>query len=201
MLTPSGRREPDITGSFNNTFTYKQWRLSFSLLYNFGAKTRLFRLFDGLNGQGYSSEQNVSRDLLGRWMKPGDEKITNIPAILGAGSKASQYYSSHWADPSLLTWLGNPAIATNSWTMYDYSDARVVSGDYVKLNTIDLTYELSQKILSKLKLQRLAFTLSAHNLKTWCDSKLRGQTPTQGGFSEVQLSDTPSYTFSVNINF
>ena len=85
--------------------------------------------------------------------------------------------------------------------MYDYSDVRVVSGDYVKLNTIDLTYELSQKILSKLKLQRLAFTLSAHNLKTWCDSKLRGQTPTQGGFSEVQLSDTPSYTFSVNINF
>jgi len=201
VLTPSGRREPDITGSLNNTFTYKQWRLSFSLLYNFGAKTRLFRLFDGLNGQGYSSEQNVSRDLLGRWMKPGDEKITNIPAILGAGSEASQYYSSHWADPSLLTWLGNPAIATNSWTMYDYSDVRVVSGDYVKLNTIDLTYELSQKILSKLKLQRLAFTLSAHNLKTWCDSKLRGQTPTQGGFSEVQLSDTPSYTFSVNINF
>lgn len=201
VLTPSGRREPDITGSFNNTITYRQWRLGFTLLYNLGAKTRLFRLFDGLNGTSYSSEQNVSRDMLDRWMKPGDEQHTNIPAILGYGNPANQYYSSHWADPSLIGWSGNPAIATNSWTMYDYSDVRVVSGDYLKLSTVNLTYELSEKQLAKLKLQRLAITLSAYNLKTWCDSKLRGQTPTQGGFSQVQLSDTPSYTLGININF
>ena len=85
--------------------------------------------------------------------------------------------------------------------MYDYSDARVVSGDYLKLSTVNLTYELSEKQLAKLKLQRLAITLSAYNLKTWGDSKLRGQTPTQGGFSQVQLSDTPSYTLGININF
>ena len=139
--------------------------------------------------------------MLDRWMKPGDEQHTNIPAILGYGNPANQYYSSHWADSGLSDWSGNPAIATNSWTMYDYSDVRVVSGDYLKLSTVNLTYELSEKQLAKLKLQRLAITLSAYNLKTWCDSKLRGQTPTQGGFSQVQLSDTPSYTLGININF
>ena len=201
VLTPSGKREPDFTGSVNNTFTCKQWRLGFTLLYNFGASTRLFRLFDGLNGSGYSSEQNVNRDIVDRWMKPGDEAFTNIPAVLGSGSDASQYYSYHWADPSLTNWSGNPTLATNSWNMYDYSDVRVVSGDYVKLSTITLTYELKPHQLQKLGLERLAITASGYNLKTWCDKRLRGQTPTQGGFSDVQLSDTPSYTLGVTVNF
>lgn len=202
VLTPSGKREPDITGSINNTFTYKQWRLGITLLYNIGAKTRLFRLFDGLNGNGYSSEANVNRDLLDRWMKPGDELHTNIPAIIGQGNPAFWYYNQHWAQggDSQITWKG-AHIADNAWQMYDYSDVRVVSGDYMKLSTVSLTYEFTRQQLQKLGLERLALTLSGYNLKTWCNSKLRGQTPTQGGFSQVQLSDTPSYTFGITIDF
>ena len=202
VLTPSGKREPDITGSINNTFTYKQWRLGVTLLYNMGAKTRLFRLFDGVNGNGYSSEQNVSRDLMDRWMKPGDEQHTSIPAIIGSGNPAYYYYNQHWAQggDSQITWKG-AHIADNSWQMYDYSDVRVVSADYLKLSTLSLTYEFTRKQLEKLGLERLAITASGYNLKTWCDSALRGQTPTQGGFSQVQLSDTPSYTLGVTIDF
>jgi len=193
VLVPSGKREPDITGSINNTFTYKQWRLSTSLLYNFGAKTRLFRLFDTVNASGhkFSSEQNINRDFLSRWQKPGDELVTNIPAVIGEGDKAYYYYSSHW----------NSRLSDNAWSMYDYSTARVVSANYLKLSTLSLTYELSRKQLDRLKLDRLAIILSGYNLYTWCDKSLRGQTPTQGGFSEIQLSDTPSYTLGVSINF
>lgn len=202
VLTPSGRREPDITGSITNTLTYKQWRLGITLLYNMGAKTRLFRLFDSLNGSGYSSEANVNRDLLNRWMKPGDELHTNIPAVIGQGNPAYWYYNQHWAQggDSQITWKG-AHIADNAWQMYDYSDVRVVSANYMKLSTLSLTYEFTRQQLKKLRLERLALTLSGYNLKTWCDSKLRGQTPTQGGFSQVQLSDTPSYTLGVTVDF
>ncbi len=202
VLTPSGKREPDITGSINNTFTYKQWRLGVTLLYNIGAKTRLFRLFDGVNGRGYSSEINVNRDLMNRWMNPGDEQHTSIPAIIGQGNPAYYYYNDHWAQGgnTQIIWKG-AHIADNAWQMYDYSDVRVVSADYLKLSTLSLTYEFDRKQLAKLGLERLALTLSGYNLKTWCDSALRGQTPTQGGFSQVQLSDTPSYTLGVSVDF
>ena len=202
VLTPSGKREPDITGSINNTFTYRQWRLGVTLIYNLGAKTRLFRLFDGVNGNGYSSELNVSRDLLERWMKPGDERYTNIPAIIGQGNPAYYYYNNHYAvgGDSQITWKG-AHIADNAWQMYDYSDARVVSGDFLKLSTLSLTYEFDRKQLERMHLERLALTLSGYNLATWCHKELRGQTPTQGGFSQVQLGDTPSYTLGVSVDF
>lgn len=198
VLVASGRREPDVTGSISNTFTYKQWRLGTTFLYSFGAKTRLFRLFDGINSSAYSSESNVSRDLLNRWKVPGDEQHTNIPAVMGTNNPAYSMYTNHWS--TLSSWTG-AHIGDNAWTMYDYSTARVVSADYLKLSSLSLTYEFNQHQLSRLKLERLAVTLSGYNLKTWAAKELRGQTPTQGGFSEVQLSDTPSWTLSLNINF
>ena len=199
VLVPSGKREPDLTGSINNTFTYKQWRLSSTFLYNLGAKTRLFRIFDGYSNAGaFNSEENINKDFLNRWQKPGDENRTNIPAVLGPGSDSYYMYSSHWS--SGYPWTG-AVIAQDWWSMYDYSTARVVSANYVKLSHLSLTYEFDQKSLQRLGLGRLAITLSGYNLHTWCSSELRGQTPTQGGFTEVQLSDTPSYTLGVSINF
>ena len=137
--------------------------------------------------------------MLNRWMKPGDELTTNIPSILGTESYGYYNYTSHWS--SAYPWTGAVISNMTAWEMYDYSTARVVSADYLKLSTIALTYELKSKALAKLHLQRLAITASAYNLYTWCSKELKGQTPTQGGFSEVQLSDTPSYTIGVNINF
>ena len=94
----------------------------------------------------------------------------------------------------------NP-IGDNYWEMYDYSDIRVVSADYLKLQSLSLTYELPGNILDRMGLQRLALTLSAYNLFTICDPALKGQTPTQGGFSTIQLSDRPSFSFGLNVQF
>ena len=58
-----------------------------------------------------------------------------------------------------------------------------------------------EEILEKLSMSRLELTLSGSNLFTICSKKLRGQTPTQGGFSEVQLSDRPTYSLTLNVSF
>ena len=198
VLTPSGSREPSITGSFNTTFTYKQWRLGATFLYSAGAKTRLFRMFDGFSsGRVFRSEVNANRDLLNRWMKPGDEERTNIPAIICGGSPHLDVYTKPWTENT--NYYG-PKLHSNAWTMYDYSDVRVVSANYLKFSNLNLTYEFNKKQLDRMGMQRLAITLSAYNIYTFCNKELRGQTPTQGGFTEVQLSDTPSFTLGVNVN-
>ena len=197
VLVASGKRDPDITGSITNTLSYKGWRLGITLNYNLGAKTRLFRMMDKFVN-GYSAELNVNRELLNAWKKPGDELHTNIPAIMGTSSNGYYYYNTHWSNDYAGT---NPIIASSAWDMYDYSDLRVVSADYLKIAYMSLTYELPKAVLNHFKLNRLAVTLGATNLHTFCSGKLKGQTPTQGGFSEVQLSDTPTYTLGLNLNF
>lgn len=195
--------DPDISGSISNTISYKGWRLGVLMNYSMGNKVRLFRLFDQGDNSGTSPDHiypefNLSRDILRRWKKPGDERYTNIPSIMSQNAINYYKYSAHWSSGSNYTGV---KIAENSWDMYDYSDLRTVSGDYLRLANVSLTYEVPSSLLSKYRLQRLAFTISGTNLYTWCSKALKGQTPTQSGFSTVQLSDTPYYTFGVNIQF
>lgn len=203
VLSASGKREADIQGSLTNTLRYRQWHASVVLGYSLGAKTRLFAMYGSKATGGYGSdiysEKNYSRDYLKRWCKPGDEKTTNLPSIISQSSSAYYKYSRVWTNTSDAAEV-NP-IGDNYWEMYDYSDIRVVSADYLKLQSLSLTYELPGNILDRMGLQRLALTLSAYNLFTICDPALKGQTPTQGGFSTIQLSDRPSFSFGLNVQF
>ncbi|WP_289157878.1 hypothetical protein [uncultured Muribaculum sp.] len=143
------------------------------------------------------SENNLSRDYLDRWIKPGDELHTNIPAIIGKNHPSYFRYQSHWSSNT----DGIQIIADNSWDMYDYSDLRVVSSDYLKLSTLSLSYDFPKHLLKGWRCQRLELTVTGSNLFTLCDSKLKGQTPTQGGFTTVQLSDRPGFSCGLNITF
>lgn len=204
VLEASGKRDADIQGSLTNTFRYKNWRASVSLGYSLGAKTRLFAMYgSAASGAAYSSsiypDKNYSRDYLNRWKQPGDERHTNIPSIVSYKSEAYYKYCRHWSD--LSDYGDIPKIANNYWDMYDYSNIRVVSSDYLKLQSMSLTYEFPMTMLSRIGFQRLAVSASAYNLFCICDPALKGQTPTQGGFSTVQLSDRPSFSLGLNVIF
>ena len=203
VLTATGKRDPDVQGSLYNTFKYKNWRASLGLSYSLGAKTRLFAMYgSAASGGVYSADiradHNYSRDYINRWKKPGDELHTNIPAIISSNSSSYYKYSVHYS--SLGVYQGE-LIAKSAWDMYDYSDIRAVSADYLKLQSASITYEFDQKMLSHIGMQRIALTLSGYNLFTICDSKLKGQTPEQGGFTTIQLSYRPTFTFGVNLTF
>ena len=71
----------------------------------------------------------------------------------------------------------------------------------MKLATLSQTYEFKRDLLAKWGLTRLALNLTGTNLYTFCSSELKGQTPQQSGFSEIQLTDRPQYTFGLDIQF
>lgn len=193
VLKASGRREPYMSGNLSTVLRYKNLRMSAMFAYSLGAKTRLFRMFN----KDLSPENNVHRDFLKRWQTPGDEKHSNIPALESYNTTAFWRYNTHYSDVT----DNIQQFAEDHWQMYDYSDARVVSANYLKCSSLSLTYEFGKKILPKLKMSRLALTLSGSNLFTICSKKLNGQTPTQGGFSEIQLSERPTYSFGLNVSF
>ena len=205
VLEASGKRDPDIQGSLTNTFRYKNWRANVSLAYSLGAKTRLFAMYgSAATGNVYSADirpdRNYSRDYMKRWKKSGDENKTNIPAIISSSSDSYTKYSTHYSTRPIYTNNGQP-IADSAWDMYDYSNIRVVSADYLKFQSASITYEFDNRILKHLSMQRLALTMSAYNLFTICDPALKGQTPTQGGFTTIQLSERPSFSFGINVIF
>ena len=76
-----------------------------------------------------------------------------------------------------------------------------VSANYLKCSSLSFTYEFGKDLLSKIGFSRLSLSLSGTNLFTLCSKKLKGQTPTQGGFSEIQLSDRPTYSFGLSVSF
>ena len=193
-----------MSGSLVNTFRYKGWMLGVNLAYSLGAKCRLFRVYANSfsNGTGgiedIRPEANMNKVLINRWQKPGDELYTDIPSIMGSSSPGYSNYSRHYTSGSSYD---GAKIADTSWDMYDYGHHRVVSANYLKCQNLSLTYEFRTTQLEKIGLQRLAITASGSNLFTLCSKKLDGQTPTQGGFSEVQLSDRPTYTLGLNVSF
>ena len=197
VLTPSGKREPTMTGGLNNTIRIYNLRINFYLSYAFGAKTRLFKVYGG-DIDNFASDRNINRIFLDRWQRPGDEEFTNVPAIMSTDSDAYKKYNSHW---STSTAYNVPTIADSYWDMYNYSDIRVVNANYLKCTSLSFTYSFPERWLTEWGLQRLDLSFSTGNPFTITSKDLKGMTPTQGGFTDIQMSERPNFSFGINLSF
>lgn len=198
LMECSGTRTPFIQGSLVNTFSYRQFVLSFTLGYSLGSKVRLLTLYsDAVRQYGTLApqpHQNLRREYGERWMRPGDEERTNIPGII-----ANTAFTG-----TLNPWWSGTAyeFADHIWQMYDNADMRVVSGDYLKLSNLSFRYVVPTKLCQKFYMKSAYISLSTNNLFTICSKKLKGQSPTQSGTSpNINLSLCPSFSMNFNVTF
>lgn len=112
--------------------------------------------------------------------------------MIDGGSSSSL---SHWSG---FTSGQVPLIADTKWEMYNYSNLRVVSADYLKCTNLGLTYSFDAE---RWGISLLEVSASVSNPFIVTNSKLKGQTPVQSGFTEVQLSERPTFTFGLNVTF
>ena len=163
--------------------------------YRIGCKVRLFNLYTPIV-EGISSDKNVRKEFVNRWKKPGDERFTNIPVLLSPSDPNYKEHMSHWSNGSSSKLIEKiPTFAGNTWTMYDMSDLRVVSGDYLRLSNLVFSYDFTSKQLQKTFLKQLRLSLSMKNVFTIASGKLDGQDPTQANVTSVNMSLRPAYTF------
>ena len=88
FLKYEGPVDPTITGGLGNNFDWKGFHLNVFMTYAFGNKLRLDPTF----GAGYSDLTSFTKDFKNRWVLPGDEAYTDIPAI----ASRRQLYSNNY---------------------------------------------------------------------------------------------------------
>lgn len=156
FLKYEGPVDPTDVGSFGNIFRYKNLTLNLFITYSFGNVVRLDPVFSSR----YSDLSATPKEFNNRWIKPGDEKYTNIPVI---ASKQQ---------------LNNIADLDRAYQSYNYSTARVAKGDFIRMKEISLAYEFPKTITQALNIANLSLKLQATNLfLLYADKKLNGQDP------------------------
>jgi TonB-linked SusC/RagA family outer membrane protein len=174
----NGPTEPRAAGGLTNTLTYKGISLSFLMSYKFDYK---IRLNDGIFAS-YTDFQALPRELLDRWVVPGDEDLTNVPVILDRGVSQSN------------------ADVIAAYQLYNRSTARVADGGYIRLKNVRVSYDLPQKLIGNIGLRTVLVSLEGQNLSLlYADDALNGQDPEFFNSGGVALPQPKLITFSINI--
>ena len=157
-------------------FDFNYGQWSLKLSFNFRVGNKIVNMAR-LNNESMRSNINQSKAVAWRWRKNGD--VTEIPRAMNAKIGAS--YNA----------LG--------------SDRYVEKGDYLRLQYMQLSYSLSNKVCKDLGISSLRFNASAQNL--FCLTKYTGVDPevSYGAWGVCyDHSKTPrakSFTVGINLGF
>lgn len=183
-----GPVDPTFTGGFYNQFSYKGFTLSTLFTFATGNYVRLQPTYS----VSYTDLNSMSKELINRWVFPGDEQYTNIPAVLDEFTLTNRIYRVN----------GNTTDARYAYNAYNYSDQRVAKGDFVRLKNVSLSYQIPQKIASKLKMSNAQISFVGNNVALlYADSKLNGADPEFFNNGGVAMPIPRQYTLSIKASF
>ena len=179
-LKKEGPVEPNVTAGLSNTFKYKNWELSCLITVAAGNKIRKPEQYS----VAYNDLSVFPKEMRNRWINPGDEKITNIPAI---------------ADMRAVNEIGL-ATLLRAYSAYNYSTQRVVDGSFVRMKNISLSYTFAKDVLEALHVNNLTLRLQATNpFLIYADKNLNGQDPEFFRTGGVAYPVNTQYTFTINL--
>jgi TonB-linked SusC/RagA family outer membrane protein len=186
-LKYEGSVEPTLTGGLYNQFSYKGFTLAGLLKFSTGNVLRLRPQISPF----YFDMQAMSKDVLNRWTLPGDETRTTIPALIDPVSAVQ-----------IIDDQGGQVNALYPYNLYNFSTERVVNGQYLKLASLSLGYQLPQKVCSLLSMTNASITAVTNNiLIIYADKRLNGQDPEFYNSGGVALPTSKQVTVSLKVGF
>jgi len=102
--------------------------------------------------------------------------------------------NNHWQHPGDHALY--PKYTINNLSPINYSDGAFTDASYVKLNNVTLSYELSQRLVQKARLQSVKFSVSVQNL--FYITSFKGVSPELQRFTDVSPI---SRTIAAGLNF
>ncbi len=183
-LKYEGVVDPKIVGSFGNTFSWKGLKLNIFFTYSFGNVLRLDPLCYVYSSQ-YSDLTASMKEMKNRWVVPGDEQFTTIPAI-ATTRQYQQIDNLYWG-----------------YSAYNYSTERVAKGDFIRLKELSLSYDLPAKVFEGQKaVSSFGVKLTATNLwLAYADKKLNGRDPEYYNTGGVSSPTPRQFTLTLKLGF
>lgn len=180
-LKYEGSIDPTDYGSIRNEFTWKGFRLNLFVTYSAGNVLRMDPVFSS----SYSDLTAMTREFKNRWAVPGDEKYTDIPVI--ASRRTAQKYGS---------------ALQYAYSAYNYSTARVASGNFMRLKEISITYDFPKALVEPLMMKNLSLKIQATNIcLLYADPRLNGQDPEFVNVGGVASPMPKQITFTLKAGF
>lgn len=183
----SGKREADFTGGITTSFRYKM--VSFSALFSLslGAKMRLNKLFPDDKFKMPYPHQNMQQEFVDRWRKPGDELITDIPALTDR--------------VSLVPDGAMKNAYASTWQMYNNSDLRVVSANFLRCRSMSLSVAIPSSFTRKFYSSGASLSFGVNNPFVIKSKDLNGRDPEQTELGNGALPPLRTYSMSLSISF
>ncbi len=169
-LVFNGRFTPPYAGSLINSFSWKGLTIAFNITYKLGY---YFRKKSINYGAFESNWMDGNKDFGLRWQKPGDEANTDIPS---------------WIYP-------NPSSLRDEF--YTYSDVLIRKADHVRLQFINLNYQINDKISHKIGFQSLNIYFYANNIGILWRANKDGIDP---DYPNLSYPPSRSYSFGIKAN-
>lgn len=166
---------PTYFGGITNTFSYKGFSLDVLIRYSGGNKVMNITRQEALMNNSF---QNNGTEILKRWTKPG--QVTDVPRLVwGQGNNINQN-----------------GLAVSRF---------VESGDFIRLQNVNLSYNLnSQKLSTSTNgyIKNLRLFIQGQNLYVW--TKYTGADPENASEAGLDAAVSPQYrvvSFGLNVGF
>jgi TonB-linked SusC/RagA family outer membrane protein len=179
---PIGDPNPKFTGGWTNNISWKNWTLGVFFAFTF--KRDVLNLYkadqfsnstDGNANQNFAQYSIPNLDKINIWRQPGDK--------------------AEYAKYDLGTYL------------YYYTSAQtffLTSGDYFRLKSLSLTYQLPDNTLHKIGISRMKFFGVADNLLKWQSSKDLPDAENVNSYGEYDGAGYPipkKFTIGLEVQF
>lgn len=187
FLTYSGQTEPSFTGGLSTRLRWREFSLSMSFSSLLGYQKRLPNPYSdfGTNCKIPDPYYNLSKELTERWLHPGDELITDVPALF-----------TEISTEKLLITLPDGTSGNSIYTMWGYSTCRVADASFLRCTNISLSYSLPRTTCAKFGANSLTVTTSLTNPFVIASKRWRGFDPELGNSVMSKM-----FTMGVSVGF
>jgi len=171
-------------GSLSNNFKYKNFNLGINFTYKLGHKMRS-PVSSGL----YDATINYSpihESYANYWKQPGDELLTDVPAMRSYDLFEMWYYQTYYAN----------------------ADINVLDASQIRLRDVNLDYEIPKSLLNSIGIQSATLRFQAKNLWYWAANDLNLDPEAHdttdgywGNTSSVRFPLPKTFILGLKVNF